>query len=567
MRVTPLCNFACDRIKKESKKWIVYSVLFLILLTGFLFVLAERYVEPLLKDKLHTLIIDGSDSLYTYTLGDLDASFFGGSVKLKNLDIRVDSARFLQLKEAYTLPSVTVELDLVKAELKNIKILALLLNKRISIGEIMSKDANIRLTRHYQKMNKKEGKPLWKLLKPKINSIAIDRVDLDGVKLLYNNADTSESLKLQFDTCFGLFSHILIDSTTAQDKTRVGYAKDVSLKFRDLKFRSADSLSKLKAEVITYSSKDKLFEIVDFKMQPTLTDKEAYYKVIGFRKDMKVIEFSKLSFTNFQLNKFIHENVIEADSVFVFQPILSIYLDKTYPPESKSKIGNAPHQELLKANSLIRIKGAAIKGAEFTYTERGEKTKKEGTVSFANLNASISNITNDSLLIKQNNKCVADIKGNILGKGLIETKFTFYLDSLNGSFSVNGTIQNIQAAQLNVLSKPLGNMDLRSFNMPYLKFAVDGNDHEGRGQVQMRYNNLFVVLLKTDKETGITKTNDFLTKIANKYTFQDANPGTNGVERTATRSVQYRLTTQSFFGLIWRTVFGGMQTIMMDSKE
>ena len=554
-------------IKKRARKWIVYSVLFIILLTGFLIVLAERYVEPLLKDKLHTFIIEGSDSLYTYSLGDLDATFFGGSVKLKNLQINVDSARFLQLKETYTLPSVTLELDLVKAELKNIKILALLLNKRISIGEIMSKDANIRLTRHYQKRDNRERKPLWKLLKPKINSIAIDRVDLNGVKLLYNNADTSESLKLQFDTCFGLFSHILIDSTSAQDKTRVGYAKDVSLKFRDLKFRSADSMSKLKAEVISYSSKDKLFEIVDFKMQPTLKDKEAYYKAIGIRKDMNVIEFTKLSFTNFQLDQFIHENVIEADSVLVFQPILSIYLDKTYPPALKSKIGNSPHQQLLKAKSLIRIKGAAIKGAKFTYIEKGEKTKKEGTLSFANLNAHISNITNDSLLIKQNHKCIANIKGNILGKGLIETNFTFYLDSLNGSFHVDGTIKNIQAADLNVLSKPLGNMDLRSFNMPYLNFAVDGNDHQARGQVQMRYNNLFVVLLKTDKETGITKTNDFLTKILNKYTFQNENPGPNGVARTAKRAVQYRLTTQSFFGLIWRTVFGGMQTIMMNSKE
>jgi len=554
-------------IKKRARKWIVYSVLFIILLTGFLIVLAERYVEPLLKDKLHTFIIEGSDSLYTYSLGDLDATFFGGSVKLKNLQINVDSARFLQLKETYTLPSVTLELDLVKAELKNIKILALLLNKRISIGEIMSKDANIRLTRHYQKRDNRERKPLWKLLKPKINSIAIDRVDLDGVKLLYNNADTSESLKFQFDTCFGLFSHILIDSTSAQDKTRVGYAKDVSLKFRDLKFRSADSMSKLKAEVISYSSKDKLFEIVDFKMQPTLKDKEAYYKAIGIRKDMNVIEFTKLSFTNFQLDQFIHENVIEADSVLVFQPILSIYLDKTYPPALKSKIGNSPHQQLLKAKSLIRIKGAAIKGAKFTYIEKGEKTKKEGTLSFANLNAHISNITNDSLLIKQNHKCIANIKGNILGKGLIETNFTFYLDSLNGSFHVDGTIKNIQAADLNVLSKPLGNMDLRSFNMPYLNFAVDGNDHQARGQVQMRYNNLFVVLLKTDKETGITKTNDFLTKILNKYTFQNENPGPNGVARTAKRAVQYRLTTQSFFGLIWRTVFGGMQTIMMNSKE
>ena len=103
--------------------------------------------------------------------------------------------------------------------------------------------------------------------------------------------------------------------------------------------------------------------------------------------------------------------------------------------------------------------------------------------------------------------------------------------------------------------------------MQHMNFYITGNDHQARGQVQMRYNNLFVVLRKTDQETGVTKTNDFLTKIVNKYTLQDANPGANGVERSAKRTVYYRLTYQSFFGVIWKTIFGGMQTVMMNTKE
>jgi hypothetical protein len=43
------------------------------------------------------------------------------------------------------------------------------------------------------------------------------------------------------------------------------------------------------------------------------------------------------------------------------------------------------------------------------------------------------------------------------------------------------------------------------------------------------------------------------------------NPGNDGIERTAQNTRVARLTTQSFFGLIWKTIFAGMQDVMMKS--
>jgi hypothetical protein len=77
---------------------------------------------------------------------------------------------------------------------------------------------------------------------------------LDGVKLLYRNADTSESVKLQFDRCEALFNDIRIDSAASSDLTRIGFARDLQMQFYDLKFRTPDSSYKMKAELINYSS-------------------------------------------------------------------------------------------------------------------------------------------------------------------------------------------------------------------------------------------------------------------------------------------------------------------------
>jgi hypothetical protein len=69
-------------------------------------------------------------------------------------------------------------------------------------------------------------------------------------------------------------------------------------------------------------------------------------------------------------------------------------------------------------------------------------------------------------------------------------------------------------------------------------------------------------LKKQDMETGYIKTMNFLTKVINKHVVYSDNPS-NGMERQA-RNVKYmRLTTQSFFGVIWKALFAGMQEIMM----
>ena len=68
---------------------------------------------------------------------------------------------------------------------------------------------------------------------------------------------------------------------------------------------------------------------------------------------------------------------------------------------------------------------------------------------------------------------------------------------------------------------------------------------------------------KKDDETGINETKRFLTKILNKFVLWPDNPGPDGIERSSNEAKAFRLSTQSFFGLLWKTLFDGMQDIMM----
>jgi hypothetical protein len=546
----------------QLKKWIRYLLLFSLVFFVFFLVFINRFIEPILRDRLNTFIVQGSDSLYNYKLEKLKANFFGGNVEVENLHIRVDSNQYFKLLRLDALPSLTMQLDLLKGKMKGLGVFTLIFGKKINITEIVSQEADIKLSRHIRKNIDSNSNimPLWKAIQPKIKSINIDRIRLDGVKLLYKNADTSESIKLQFDRCEGIFQNVRIDSAASVDTSRLAFAKDASMQFYDLKFRTPDSSYKMKAELINYSSVNRTLQIQDFKLQPTL-EGDDFFKYASVQKNRFVLIFEKAKFTNLRLDRFIHNNIIDADSVIIEQPELDIANDKTLPPAFKSKIGNYPHEKLLRAESTIMINGIKIINAKICYTERSEKTGRTAKINIDNMNAIFSNVTNNAVLIRSNPKCVATINARILNTSPIQAKMVFYLDSAEGEFDMQGQIGNANAAQLNPISEPLANIQISALKIQSLGFQMHGDDFSSKGNVQMRYNDLAIIFKKTDKETGAIKTKKFLTKIINKFTIYPSNPS-QGVERVA-RDVQYaRVSSTSFFGVVWKTIFFGMQNIM-----
>jgi hypothetical protein len=553
------------KVRRRYKKLLIIAGSILLSLFIVLLIFVNRFIEPILKDRLHTLIIEGSDSLYTYTLGKLNANFYGGNVEVENLQVRVDSTRYQYLKKRNALPSLTMQLSLQKGHIKGVGIIDLLFGRKIRIEEIMSKQADIILSRHIHPRNIAEEKvPVWKAIQPKITSIYVGRIKLDGIKLLYKNADTSESVKLQFDRCDASFNDILIDSAAAMDTTRVGFTKEISMKFDDLKYRTSDSAYKMKAKEIRYSSKKRTLEVDSFKLQPTL-DRTDFYEAANRQTSLYNIEFAKVRFVNTRLDHFIHNNIIDADSVVFEKPEVKIYNDKSLPPDFETKIGKFPHQQLLKAEATIVVKNISFKDASFELTEKDAKTNQEGTLALTHLNFNANNVTNDSSLIKKNPICSASFNGIIFNTSPVTLDLKLYLDSVDGRFDASGFVKNISAAQLNEVAVPLANVQINSCNIHDLEFNVSGEDYSATGNVRMRYNNLFLTLRKTDEETGETKTKKFLTKVLNRFVIWSDNPGPDGIERISQNKRVARLTTQSFFGLIWKTIFAGMQDVMMKS--
>jgi hypothetical protein len=551
--------------KRTAKKFIGIAAIILLVFFILSLVAVNVFVEPSLRKKLHTLIIQGSDSLYTYSLGQLNANFFGGNIEVDNLQIQIDSNHYKKLELQQDLPSLTMELKLGKGYIKGVSVFSLLVGKKITIQEIGSRQADIKLSRHLHQHHASTTKPpLWKAIQPTIAQINIDRIRLDGLKMLYKSADTAESVKLQFDRIDAHADRLRIDSLASVDTNRIGFAEEIYFKVHDLKYRTSDSSYKMKAEWITFSSKDRTIEIDSFKLQPTLK-KEDFYQFYGVQASLYYLTVDKARFTGLHFNQFIHDNIISVDSVVMVQPKLSVYLDKGQERKFKSKIGSYPHQKLLAAASPIDIRAVSATGAEVAYTEKNGTTGEEGTLNLDKVDLLVKNATNMPGNIRKDAICTVQAKGNILQGSPISVDFRFFLDSSNGRFDAQGSVDHVTAAQINKISIPMANTNVTSLNVQHLEFKLSADDYNAWSDVKMRYSDLSVVLNKTDEKTGAPVTRKFITNLLNKYVLWHNNPMPGQPERVATHAQYYRLTTQSFFGVIWKSIFAGMQNIMLKS--
>jgi hypothetical protein len=541
--------------------WIVGGLLLAFSIAFMVFI--NVYLEPALQRKLHSLIVDGSDSLYTYKLGELRASFLGGNIQVRDLQIRVDSAHFHRLKQRNALPSLTLQMNLGRGDIKGIGLLPLLIGRKVQVGEIRSADANIQLIRHAPDTSRvKISPPLWKGIQKSIAGISIKQVHLDGIKFLYRPSDTAQSVKLQFDRFDAKINDIRIDSAASVDTTRLGYASRIFFRFRDMKFRTPDSSYKLKAQYVTYSSEDHSLELDSFKLQPTL-EKEDFYRYYGVQASLYTIEFKKVRMINFYLDRFINQDIFEADSMLLQVPRISVYSDKTQEKLFDSKIGQYPHQRLLGANARIRLRNVSLQDAFIRYRERNGNTGEEGELKLENVNMQMQNVSNDRTQLGGNSLCTAQATGKILGGSPLQVNFRFYLDSPRGRFDVEGNIKNVTAAQLNTVALPLANTKVLSLHINNLAFKIRGEDMDGWADVSVNYRNLAIELRKTDTITGVTEKRTFINKLLNRYVVYPDNPGPNGMERKAFNARYMRRTTDAFFGVVWKSIFAGMQKVMM----
>lgn len=332
----------------------------------------------------------------------------------------------------------------------------------------------------------------------------------------------------------------------------------------------------LNSDGFSFSTRNKLYTILvkgiqldkvhssatisSISLRPNLS-KEAFGKLVKKQTDYYSFELKNTRLNGINFETLLNESALDIQQVKTSID-LKVYNDRMLDVNSASKVGNYPQQQLLKIKMPFYIKQLLVENSNLSYTERAFQTKQTGELFFTQVQGSAENVTNIESRIKQNPVCILNGNGLFLGKGKASTQWKLMLNEQHGLFSMTGKIGELNAAVFNSMTKPLAMTSVRGL-IHELSFSMKGNDDYGEGSLRFLYNDMQVESFKMDSESDTMKRNKVSSVINNMFLINN-NPK-NGVTRTPD-FYSKREPNKSFFNLIWKSVFDGIQKTVMGER-
>lgn len=533
------------------------SLLLLVIATGWYL---NRHWNTLLKRELPGYVAALSDSLYTVEFKDLHLDVLSGSVTVEKVVMVADTAIYRQLLAQQRAPTDIYTISVDKLELKYFKPWRYFIGKELSASSLTVTGPSIIMEQNATVIDTSKPKTAYQNISARMKSIFIGKLALDSTnfKYIFTRKDSSRVVH-QFHNLRVRINDFLIDSLALDDPTRFLYARNYEIGMKDYMNRTRDSLYWINVRGIRYDAALRTLHIGRFEVQPRY-DKVAFQQKTGVQQDRYETILNDISLHDLNPRLLLQEQQIWAQRVNIQGGSVEIYRNRMLPMPPGNKLGQYPHQLLHKLKLPLSIDTLIASNINIRYTELSPVTGQSGYINFSHVHGRFKNITNIDSLVAKNRHMIADVDAVFMQSGKLTARFDFSLNDKAGHFAVSGQLKNMNGKDLNVVTKPLGKIEIRSCDIQELTFNIKGDERKADGHANMLYQNLKIAVLKLDKDHKEFKRKGLISLIANSLIINESNPLKGEIPRTATVTCQ-RDIQKSYFNLVWKTLFTGVKDI------
>ena len=510
------------------KKWvIVLSSLSVIIIAVFVYfkLRGTKDFEPLIKEKLQQLVLEGSDSLYRLDIDKIEVDISDAHIIVKNASLNIDSARLVLLDSLRRAPN-----DVFKVSLKDLVIDGIgpddfLKKKNIDLNVIYITEPVVEIFHHKRAYNYSppDSVTLYKKIGKEVGHFSINQLSVLNIDFKYHNVSNGNKLTHFKNVSFD-FRSILIDSSTQNDSTRFLYAKDAKITLSDYNITTPDSLYHFHVDSMILNAASRKLDLSNLSLKP-VGDKEDFSKKLDYYKDRYDITIKKASIQYIEWWQLLSEDGLTARQIKLDDGKVEIFADRTLRDPHKNKVGNYPHQILMRLKLPVMINNIDVNNFKVTYTELNAKTGKKGTITFDDISGSFTNITNRKEVIDQNKYFSLNANAKLMNAGALHALFKFDLANANtGNFSLDLEVGNMDGKELNTATKPLGLFEIKNADIKKILLHMNANDNNSNGTVTFYYNELQVDVLKQDEEQhNKLKKRGLISFIANNFVIKQSN--------------------------------------------
>lgn len=537
---------------------IVLSILLLIVATvagGIWY--WNTHKKAIIRNELEKAINRKSKGLYKIRYENLQLDEVAGSLTITNMSLSYDSIRFNDLMKRGMAPPVLLHISIPEINVTGVKTPRALIDKEIVGRKLEIKNPIIDITYTYSgkdSLTSTPTKEVYEQILGNLDLIEIDSVLITGGLITTGSRKTNES-NVQFQNVSLTLVNVQVDSAGNDDPSRLLFSKEINIECGKIVWNSANKLYNYSADSISMSSVTKNALVNSFRINPTLAE-DAFVHSLPTQDDRFDISINKIRLEGIDLQSLFNDRLI-ADSIHVGSASFKIYRDLGIRRDKKNRVGTYPHQAIQKIPLSMQIEKIILPSAFVEYKERNKVTRQAGKVQFYNVSAVINNFTNNKEAVEKNNVMTVDINSRFMNKAPLHITWSFYLLNPKGRFDVKGSLGAMNAADVSVLSIPMGPARIDEGKIRGVDFNFKGHDYGMDGQVRLLYDDLKVTILEKDEDTKKIKKKGIKTFAANLF-IKNSNPKKN--EEPRTPDVHFdRDTNRSIFHLSWKTLFKGIK--------
>lgn len=546
-------------------KWILIVLLVLILGVAGVVWYYGRNWKPIVEIKLKEAVHKSTGGLYTVKYDNLDLNIALGNATLWNAELIPDSAVYRQQVLSKEAPNNRYHIKLKTLKIRRFSLMDVLSEKKLNISSIVFEEPSIHLISEYHAYNdtiSEQGqKTLYENVKDIVRSINVRDIKIDNVKFKYSKVEAGNTSHISLDRVNINVHDVLVDETSLADTSRLYYTKMVDVQIPHFEYDLPDGYYRVKFDDLRINTREQNVLLTKVFYGPKM-NKASFFKKKNQNVTMAVLAFDTLRMEDLDFKRLIDNQQTIAAKVQLKNGTVDLSADKRYPKYPVVKIGHSPHQQLMKAKKLLRLDTVFVDNITVTYHEMSAKFGREGAISFNHAKGTLTNVTNDTAVLKKDKYMRADLSAQVMGAGRLHAKFGFDMLSKNGYHTYSGTLGAMNATAFNRILHPLLNVGIASGNIRKIAFNMEGTDRKNWGSFKFDYDNLKINL--PEKENG--KKSKLASFLVNQILINDSNPDAN--EKYHVGKINYiRVPEYTFFKTLWQSLLEGIKQCAGISPE
>ena len=542
-------------------KWLFIIAACFLLVVGSVSLYMNIWVKPVLSRHLKEMVNKATENLYTIEFSSLSVNCLTGDANLANVKFIPDTTVLNAMILSKKAPNNIYYIQLKKLSIRNVHPLKVYREKRLNIDqiEILHPDITLVNKQHEFNENKRprpDGSP-YDYISKYLKELRVDSIHFRNISFKYVDKNHPTPV---IDSLVNLnltLKDWLIDPNSSKDTSRFYLLKEVNMHLSDYSYATADSLYHVKAKELSFVGSTGNLDIKKLALVPRYGEME-FSRTLGYSKDRFHIEFNNVHLKGVDFPLYFKKQELYAREMNIVDGRVDVFNNTELRGKEVDKTGHYPHQLLQKLQTKLTIKKLAIENIDISYAEYDRESKQKGRITFEKTAGTISNITNADRELRDNPYMEANLNTLMMGQGRLHARFNFNLTATDGAFSYSGVLHGLNGTALNGIIKPLAMIHIRNGMVKKLSFNIKANDKKAVGNMEFRYQDLSVAVLKKEAGKPWYSRQGLLSFLANNMIINPSNPDHNGVF-TAARIDYERKPTRSFFNFIWKSLFQGIR--------